>query len=84
MGRQARPVLTSKERLEIGFNILELVRQRRLSSGDPGVGSAIECWVLERELRDLEGDLRHDPPLLPEREDRQKASLKRRWFRTQG
>lgn len=83
MGRQAKQALASKERLEIGFNILELVRQRRLSSGDPGVGSAVECRVLERELRDLEKDLRHDPPLLSE-QDRQKASLKRHWFRTQG
>ena len=55
MGRQAKQVLTSNERLEIGFSILESVRQRRLSSGDPGVGPAIECRVLERELRDLEG-----------------------------
>jgi hypothetical protein len=84
MGRQAKQVLTSKERLEIGFNILELIRRRRLRSGDPGVGLAVECRVLERELRDLEKDLRHDPPLLSERQDRPKASLKQRWFRTQG
>jgi len=82
MDRQAKHVLTSKERLEIGFNILELVRQRRLSSGDPGVGWAIECRVLERELRDLEEDLRQDPLLRPEREHRRKVSLKRRWFGT--
>jgi len=83
MDRQAKQVLTSKERLEIGFDILESVRQRRLRSGDPGVGWAIECRILKRELRDLEEDLQRDPPVLPKREERQNVNLKRRWFRTQ-
>jgi len=60
---QEKKALASKERLKIGFGILELVRERRLSSGDAGLGMGIECQILERELRELEEDLRRHPPV---------------------
>jgi hypothetical protein len=48
--------LAIRERLERGFAILEMIQRRRIQEGSPKLGWAIERAVVDRELRELEGD----------------------------
>lgn len=48
---------TIRERLETGFQILETIRMRRLETGSPKLGWAVEKAIIDRELQDLERDL---------------------------
>ena len=52
---------TTRERLESGCRMLEQILRRRLLDNSPGVGWAIERAIVDRELRDLEEDLRLNP-----------------------
>jgi hypothetical protein len=80
--------LTSKERLERVFRILEVIQQRRLESSEEWVGAGLEWQLLERELRELEEDVRCDPPVLPEQAGQSQpprgARLRRRPFGPRG
>ena len=48
--------LVIRERLERGFAILQMIQRRRIQEGSPKLGWAIERAIVDRELRELEGD----------------------------
>ena len=50
-----------KERLERGAALLEFIDRRRVESRCPKIAASIERAVIERELRDLEDDMRRHP-----------------------
>lgn len=50
-----------RQRLLEAFNTLETIDLRRQATGDPGIGTAIESSILERELSDLEQSLAAEP-----------------------
>ena len=50
-----------RQRLLEAFNTLQTIDLRRRAAGDPGIGTAIESSILERELSDLEQSLATDP-----------------------
>jgi hypothetical protein len=56
---------TTKGRLESGFRTLETVLLCRLLIDSPDLGSGIERAIIDRELRELEWDLRLSPPFQP-------------------
>jgi hypothetical protein len=56
---------TTKKRLESGFRVLQTVLHFRAITGSPGLGWAVERAVVDRELRELERDMRLHPPLPP-------------------
>ena len=45
------------EQLKSAAAVLEVLDRRRLETGDPGLGSAVEKAILDRHLADLEFDL---------------------------
>lgn len=55
-----------KERLESGSRILENILLRRILMGSSGLGLGIERAIVNRELRELEEDLKLNPPVLPD------------------
>jgi len=48
---------STTERLRIHAAILETIDRRRLETGDPSIGSAIEDRILSDELQELEADI---------------------------
>ncbi len=54
---------TAKERLETGFNVLQTVLVYRSRTGSAGLGWGIERAIVDRELDELEEDLRVNPPV---------------------
>jgi hypothetical protein len=50
------------ERLRAGATVLAVLDRRRIETGDPNLGSAIEDSVLDSCLIDLEWDLFANPP----------------------
>ena len=58
--KNTKPEPTAKERLESGCRILENILLRRILTGSPGLGSGIERAIVNRELRELEEDLRRN------------------------
>lgn len=50
-----------RQRLESGFHILATIRRRRLETGSPELGSAVERAIIDLELRELDQQLSSDP-----------------------
>ena len=46
--------MTTRERLECGARMLELIDAQRQSKGDPGIFAAVEGKIVGRELNELE------------------------------
>jgi hypothetical protein len=59
-----------KARLERGFEVLRLIEQRRVRRSSPRLGAAIEWTIIQRELDELEADLRLFPPVMPVKRSR--------------
>lgn len=51
-----------EERLRAGVTVLEVLDRRRIETGDPRLGIAIEQSLLDSCLIDLEWDLFANPP----------------------
>jgi len=60
--KEIRGIRATKERLEAGFALLEMIRLRRELEGDPGLATGMESAIVRRELLDLEEDLVLEPP----------------------
>ena len=54
----------SKERLERGFAILQLLERRRLDTRTPLLGYNAEHLIIARELSELEADILREPGAL--------------------
>jgi hypothetical protein len=52
---------SSKARLERGFQLLQRILLRRVLEGSPTIGWGVEKAIVDRELQDLEEDLRQHP-----------------------
>lgn len=52
---------TLAERLAFGVQLLALADQRRSTDSDPHVGTNIERLVVDRELEELEAEIRLNP-----------------------
>jgi hypothetical protein len=55
-----KPPRTTAERLKHGVALLALIDARRAKTNCASVGAGIERCIIERELRELEGDLSAD------------------------
>lgn len=54
------------ERMELCEAILALIERKRAETGDVGLGSAIEHYILEMQVRDIEKDIFENPgPIEP-------------------
>ncbi len=51
---------STKQRLRKSVEVLRLIENCRRTTGDKGVGLAIERLIVERELSELEGTARQD------------------------
>ncbi len=56
-----------KRRLESGFRTLVIIDRRRGATAAPGIGTAIEREVVNRELEELWKDLIENPPVFPKK-----------------
>lgn len=53
-------------RMALCEEILNLIERKREQTGDAGLGSAIERYILEMQVRDLERDIMDNPgPIEP-------------------
>jgi len=66
---------TVKERLETGYHVLQTVLVYRSRIGSSGLGWGIERAIVDRELEELEEDLRANPPVREQPEDRRPSRL---------
>ncbi len=55
---------TIKDRLETGYHVLQTVLLYRARTGSPGLGWGIERAIVDRELDELESELRTNPPVV--------------------
>jgi hypothetical protein len=65
IGKSRSRVQTTKGRLESGFQILDMILLRRRLEDCPTLGLDMERAIIDRELRELEEDLRFNPPFQP-------------------
>ena len=49
------------DRMELCEAILTLIERKRAETGDVGLGSAIEHYILEMQVRDIEKDIFENP-----------------------
>jgi hypothetical protein len=61
-----------KSRLAVCRRVLDVIDQRRLATGDPHIGAAVERLILDRELRELEGLAEGEQPVRTPRRARRK------------
>lgn len=74
--------ITTRERLEVGFQIIQTILRKRRETGSPSLGWAIERAIVHRELNELEQDLLlNPPPGALECRQPQPAPRKRAFFR---
>ena len=57
----------TKQRLEIGADLLTAIERNRARTADAGLGAGIERSIVNRELRELERDILADPGALESR-----------------
>lgn len=54
------------ERMELCEAILALIERKRVETGDVGLGSAIERYIVEMQVKDIEKDIFENPgPIEP-------------------
>jgi hypothetical protein len=56
--------MTLSQELELHAAVLDLITRRRAETGNPGIGTAIEQCILDRQLRMLEEEIMSDPGAL--------------------
>jgi hypothetical protein len=64
-GRSMKTAESSKARLERGFHILQRILLRRALEGSTMIGWGVERAIVDRELQELEDDLRQHPIVPP-------------------
>ena len=72
-----------RQRLLSGAATLAVIDYKRRETHDPSVGVGIEQWIIDRELRELEGSSQPDRNLRPDIRRRSKSHVllvKTRWL----
>ena len=52
---------SSADRMRLWGDLLAVIDRRRVESGDPNLGSAIEKAILDSQIKELEQDIFEDP-----------------------